>query len=321
MKAAFHTRYGLPEVLSIQEVEKPAPKEHEVLVRLFATTVNRTDCANLTAKPFIMRFVDGLFKPKRQIPGTDFAGEIEAIGDAVTTFKAGDKVWGFGDQGVGSQAEYLCFPEDKAIASFPASLSYEQAAASLEGAHYAYNFINRVTLVPGQKALVNGATGAIGSALLQFLKYHGIYVTAVCNTPNIELIKSPGADKIIDYTRQDLITDDERYDFIFDAVGKSTFGHCKLLLKEKGIYISSELGPGSQNPFLALLSPLSAEKKVIFPIPSDIATNMDYIKDLVEKGKFKTLIDRTYPLDDIAKAYQYVLTGQKAGNVVIRISQ
>ncbi|MPR32671.1 NAD(P)-dependent alcohol dehydrogenase [Salmonirosea aquatica] len=317
MKAAFFTQYGPPEVLSVREVEKPAPNENEVLVRVYATTVNRTDCANLTAQPFIMRFINGLTKPRQPIPGTDFAGEIEAIGGNVQSFKVGDKVWGFGDYGIKSQAEYLCFPEGKAIARFPDNLTYEQAAASLEGAHYAYHFINKVKLNPSQKVLVNGATGAIGSALLQFLKYHGLYVTAVCNTKNIGLIKSLGADKIIDYTRQDFTTDDEKYDFIFDAVGKSTFGRCKPLLKAKGTYISSELGPGSQNVFLALWGLWASGKKVIFPIPSDIRGSMAFIRDLIEKGKFRPVIDRTYPLEEIAEAYRFVLTGQKTGNVVI----
>jgi NADPH:quinone reductase-like Zn-dependent oxidoreductase len=317
MKAAYFTQYGSPEVLSVREVEKPTPKENEVLVRVGATTVNRTDCANLTAKPFIMRFFNGLMKPKRPIPGTDFAGEIVAIGEKVESFKVGDRVWGFGDQGIGSQAEYLSFPIEKAIAHFPDRLTYEQAAACLEGAHYAYNFINKLTLIPGQKALVNGATGAIGSALLQFLKYHDLHVTAVCNTPNINLIKSLGADTIIDYTRQDFTEASGQYDFVLDAVGKSTFGHCKPLLKEKGIYISSELGPGSQNIFLALWGPFSKGRKVLFPIPSDIRGSMAFIRDLVEKDKFRPVIDTTYPLESIAEAYRYVLTGQKTGNVVI----
>lgn len=317
MKAAFYTQYGPPEVLSIKEIERPAPNEKEVLVRVYATTVNRTDCANLTAKPFIMRFSNGLMKPKRPIPGTDFAGVIEAVGTGVNSFQVGDRVWGFNDAGVSSQAEYLCFPVEKAIEKLPDNLPYEQAAASLEGAHYACNFINKVSLAAGQKVLLNGAAGAIGSALLQFLKYHGLYVTATCNTKNIELIKSLGADKVIDYTRQDLTDDDEVYDFVFDSVGKSTFGRCKPLLKEKGIYISSELGPGSQNIFLALLTPLLGGKKVIFPIPSNILKSIAYIRDLIEKGKFKPVIDRTYPLEDIAEAYRYVLTGQKTGNVVV----
>jgi NADPH:quinone reductase-like Zn-dependent oxidoreductase len=317
MKAAFFTHYGPPEVLSVREVEKPVPQDNEVLVRVEATTVNRTDCANLTAKPFIMRFVNGLTKPNRPIPGTDFVGRIEAIGAQVKSFEVGDRVWGFHDTGLSSQAEYLCFSEEKAMTIAPDNLPYEQAAASLEGAHYACNFINKVTLAPGQKALVNGATGAIGSALLQFLKYHGLYVTAVCNTKNIDLIKSLGADKTIDYTRQDLTKDDEKYDFIFDAVGKSTFGRCKPLLKKKGIYISSELGPGSQNVFLALWGLWASGKKVIFPIPSDIRKSLAYIRDRIEEGEFRPVIDRTYPLENIAEAYRYVLTGQKTGNVVI----
>jgi len=317
MKAAYYTRYGSPEVLSVQEVEKPIPQENEVLVRVEATTVNRTDCANLTAKPFIMRFVNGLTKPNRPIPGTDFVGRIEAIGASVKSFKVGDRVWGFHDTGLSSQAEYLCFSEEKGIALAPDTLPCERAAASLEGAHYACNIINKVTLAPGQKALVNGATGAIGSALLQFLKYHGLYVTAVCNTQNIDLIKSLGADKIIDYTRQDLTDDDGLYDFVFDAVGKSTFGRCKPLLKKKGIYISSELGPGSQNIFLALFTPLTGGKKVIFPIPSKIRDSLAFSRKLIDQEKFNPVIDRVYPLEKVAEAYQYVMMGQKTGNVVL----
>ena len=319
MKAAFYTQYGQPEVLSIKKLERPTPKENEVLVRVYATTVNRTDCASLTAKPFIIRFFAGLMKPKHSIPGTDFAGVIEAVGSAVNSFRVGDRVWGFDDAGLGSQAEYLCLSVEKAVEKFPNNLSFAQAAASMEGAHYAYNFINKVSLAAGQKALLNGATGAIGSALLQFLKYHGLYVTATCDTKNIELIKSLGADKVIDYTQQNLREDDEVYDFVFDAVGKSTFGRCKSLLKEKGIYISSELGPWSQNVFLALLTPVFGGKKVIFPIPSNIPKSITFIRSLIEKGKFRPHIDRTYPLEDIAEAYRYVLTGQKIGNVVVTI--
>lgn len=319
MKAAIYTRYGLPDVIQLKEVPIPTPRENEVLVRVYATTVNRTDCANLTAQPSIMRLTMGLTKPKRQTLGTDFAGMIEAVGAGVTTLKVGDKVWGFSDGGISSQAEYTCMPVDKAIAKFPENLTYEQAAASLEGAHYANNFLNKVDFKSGQKVLLNGATGGIGSALLQLLKYHGLYVTAVCNTPNLDLIKALGADKIIDYTQQDFTTDDELYDYVFDAVGKSTFGRCKPLLKEKGIYISSELGPGAQNIFFALLTPLLSGKKVIFPIPTDIKGSMEFIGSLIEKGEFMPVIDRTYPLDAIAEAYRYVLTGQKTGNVVVQL--
>lgn len=319
MKAAVYTRYGPPDVIQLKEIPIPTPGENEVLVRVHATTVNRTDCANLTAQPSFMRLTMGLTNPKRQTLGTDFAGKVEAVGEKVTALSVGDKVWGFGDGGIGSQAEYLSFPVGDAIAKFPEGLTFEQAAASLEAAHYAYNFINKVTLVPGQKVLLNGATGGIGSALLQFLKYHGLYVTAVCPTPTIDLMKSLGADKIIDYTQQDLTTDDEHYDYVFDAVGKSTFGQCKPLLKEKGIYISSELGPGGQNIFLALSTPLLGGKKVLFPLPFNIKKSMEFIGALIEKGAFMPVIDRTYPLDDIAEAYRYVLTGQKVGNVVVRV--
>ncbi len=318
MQAATYEQYGSPDVLQIKEVEKPVPKEREVLIRVYAATVNRTDCAMLRAKPFIMRFVTGLFKPGKSITGTDFAGMIEAVGKDVTAFKAGDKVFGFDDSGVCSHARYLTLSEDKALSTLPENTSYQQAAASLEGAHYAYNFINKVDLKSGHKVLVNGATGAIGSAAVQMLTYFGAVVTAVCDTKNIALVKSLGADKVIDYTKEDFTTqDDQKYDFMFDTVGKSSFARCKPLLQPKGVYISSELGAMAQNPFLALLTPLTGGKKVVFPIPTDTKGSISFIKKLMEEGKFKPVIDRTYPLAQIAEAYRYVEKGQKTGNVVI----
>ncbi len=317
MKAATRSQYGPPEVLSIQEIEKPIPKDNEVLIKVYATTVNRTDCAILLAKPFIMRFVTGMIRPSSPIPGTDFAGKVEATGKAVTSFKIGDHVWGFNDNGLSSHAEYMTLAADQAISTIPEGFSFPQAAASVEGAHYAYNCINKVKLNAGQKVLVNGATGAIGSSAVQFLKYLDVYVTAVCNTKNIDLMKSLGADRIIDYTKEDFTKDVDKYHFIFDMVGKSTFAKCKPLLLPGGIYISSELGPWSQNPLLALITPLLGGKKVIFPIPSNIKRSMSFIKSLIEKGKFKPVIDRTYPLAQIQEAYAFVLTGQKTGNVVI----
>jgi NADPH:quinone reductase-like Zn-dependent oxidoreductase len=317
MKAAVRTTYGPPDILEIKDVEKPAPKDNEVLVRVHAATVNRTDCGILWGKPFIIRFFIGLFKPNSTITGTDFAGEIEAAGKNVVTYKSGDRVFGFDDNGLGSHAQYLTVREDKPFALVPANLDYEHAAASIEGAHYACNFIKKVDLDRGQKVLVNGATGAIGSAAVQFLKHFGLYVTAVCNTKNIELIKSLGADKIIDYEKQDFTRDDEKYDFIFDAVGKSTFSKCKPLLAQHGTYISSELGPKYENPFLALLAPLSGGRKVKFPFPTDIKGSIAFIKDLIQQERFKPVIDRVYSLDKIAEAYNYVASGQKTGNVVI----
>jgi len=320
MKASIYTKYGPPSVLKIQDVEKPTPKNNEVLIKVHATTVNRTDCAMLRAKPFIMRFFTGLFKPQKQTLGTDFAGVIEAIGKDVVNFKIGDKVFGFDDGGLSSQAQFMTFAENKAILKMPEGISFEQAAASIEGAHYAYNFINKVTITNEHKILVNGATGAIGSAMVQLLKFYGTTVTAVCNTKNTALIRSIGADKIIDYTKEDFTkTLNEQYDFVFDAVGKSTFGKCKHLLKKGGVYISSELGPMVQNPFLALVTPLLGGKKVIFPIPLHPEKSLEFVKKSIEEGSFKAVIDRKYSLAEIADAYTYVETGEKTGNVVILI--
>ncbi|MCB0652207.1 MAG: NAD(P)-dependent alcohol dehydrogenase [Saprospiraceae bacterium] len=317
MKVIIHPKYGPPEVLQLSTLEKPVPKEHEVLIKVKATTVNRTDCAILRAKPFIMRWVTGFLKPVKIIPGTDFAGVIEAVGKDVVSFKAGEKVFGFDDSGLSSSAEYLTLSADKALTTIPKNVSYEQAAASSEGAHYAYNMLNKVNLTSGQKALVNGASGAIGSAALQFLKYFGLDVVAVCGTKNVELIKSLGANQVMDYTREDFTQTDQKFDFIFDTVGKSSFAKCKSLLNPGGVYLSSELGWMAQNIFFALFTPIFGKKKVIFPIPSDIKGSLLFIKKLMEEGKFKPVIDRQYPLEQIAEAYRYVEKGQKTGNVII----
>jgi len=322
MKAIVYTKYGPPDVLQLKEVEKPIPKDNEVLIKVYATTVNRTDCATIRAIPFFARLLTGMFKPKKQIPGTEFAGKIEAVGENASSYKVGDKVFGFDDQGSGSHAQYMTISEDKAI-TIPKNITYEQAAASTEGAHYAYNFIKKVNIKSGQKILVNGATGAIGSAAVQLLKYFGAYVTAVCNTKNIELVKSLGADKVIDYTKEDFTKDNQKYNFIFDAVGKSSFAKCKPLLQSGGIYISSDLGYMAQNVFLSLITPIIkpmiGNKKTVFPIPTDIRGSILLIKKLIEQGKFKAVIDREYPFEQIIEAYKYVEKGQKTGNVVITL--
>jgi NADPH:quinone reductase-like Zn-dependent oxidoreductase len=268
------------------------------------------------AKPFIMRFFTGLFKPRSPFTGTDFAGKIEAVGRNVTTFKPGDQVWGFADD-AGSHAQYIKLAANKAIMIMPNVFSYEQAAASAEGAYYALNFMNKVKISAGKKVLLNGATGAIGSALLQFLKHVDAHVTAVCNTKNMELVRSLGADQVIDFTKEDFTKDTGQYDFVFDAVGKSTFARCKPLLKKGGIYISSDLGPGCQNPFLAIITAILPGKKVIFPIPVNIKGSLVFISELIEKEKFKPVIDRQYPLEDIVEAFKYVASGQKTGHVLI----
>ena len=319
MKASTRRKYGKPNQIKIENIEKPIPKDHEVLIKVYATTVNRTDCANLTAKPFIMRFVLGLFKPRRTILGTDFAGELISIGKNVKSFSIGDKVFGFNDTGSESQAEYVTTTVEN-LFPIPEKIDYKQAAASLEGASYAYTFIHKVNIQSGQNILINGATGGIGSALLQFVRQYDVNITATCNTNNIQLIESLGADNIYDYTKKDFTKENDKYDFIFDAVGKSTFGKCLSLLKEKGVYISSELGPYSQNIFYSLLT-LVLSKKVIFPTPYSTEKTIPYICNLLEKGKFNPVIDREYALEDISKAYEYVIKGQKIGNVLIKIEE
>jgi NADPH:quinone reductase-like Zn-dependent oxidoreductase len=321
MKAIVYTKYGPPDVLHLKETAKPAPGDNQVLIKIMATTVNRTDCATIRAKPFFMRLFTGLFKPAKQTPGTDFAGVIEETGKNVKTLKAGDRVFGFDDRGLESQAQYMAISEDKALATIPADITFEEAAASIEGAHYAYNAINKISLKSGEKVLVNGATGAIGSAAVQLLKSKGVFVTAVCAGKNTGLLKSLGADKVIDYTSEDFTRDKDRYMLVFDAVGKSSFSRCRPLLKPGGIYISSDLGFMAQNIFLPLITPiikpLIGNKKTVSPFPSDIMRTVLLVKNLMEQGKFKALIDRKYPLEQMVEAYRYVEEGQKTGSVVI----
>lgn len=319
MKATVRRKYGLPDRIRIEDIDKPIPNDNQVLVKVYATTVNRTDCANLTGRPFIMHLVLGIFKPRKIIIGTDFAGEVTVVGKDVKSFGIGDRVFGFRDIGSWSQAQYTTVTEAN-LFPIPPNINYKQAAASLEGAHYAYTFIHKVQLMPGQEILINGATGAIGSALLQFANQFDVQITATCNTKNIALVKSLGADKIYDYTRDDFTQQDDKYDYIFDAVGKSTYGKCRPLLKEKGIYISSELGPYCQNMFYSLIASMTS-KKVLFPVPYSTQKTIPYISDLLAQGKFNPVTDREYSLEDISNAYDYVLTGQKTGNVLINIQE
>lgn len=314
MKAAIRKTYGLPNQIHIAEIAKPTPRDNEVLIKVIATTVNRTDCANLTAKPFIMRFLLGFFKPRKIILGTDFSGEVVSLGKNVTSFKIGDRVFGFNDMGLESQSEFVTVA-DKHLFIIPDNIDYKQATASLEGAHYAYSFIHKVNIHPGHRILINGTTGGIGSALLQFVRQLNVHITAICNTKNIELIKSLGADKIYDYTKEDFTEDTTKYDFIFDAVGKSTFGACKPLLKENGVYISSELGPYAQNVLYAIVK----RKKVIIPVPFKTEKSIPFICQLLSEEKFKPIIDREYALEEINLAYEYVLRGAKTGNVVVNL--
>jgi len=319
MKASVNTKYGPPEVLEVKEVEKPSPKDDEVLIKIYASTVNRTDTGFRQPEYLIVRIIAGLFKPKNKILGSELAGEIESIGKNVKSFKPGDQVFGLSTYKFGTHAEYICVKEEKAITLKPTNLSYIEAAAVCDGAFLAYANIKKIDLTKEQNILVNGASGSIGTATVQLLKYFGAKVTAVCNTKNLELLKSLGADKVIDYTKEDFTKREGQYDFILDVVGKSSFFKCKKLLKPKGIYISSELGYLSQNIYLALFTPLFGGKKVLFPIPVDKKEDILLFKKIVEEGKYKPVIDKIYTLDQIVEATKYVETKEKTGNVVIKI--
>ena len=319
MKAAIYSKYGPPEVVRLAELEKPVAKDNEVLIKVSASTVNRTDCGFRSANYFIVRFWSGLLRPRNPILGCEFAGVIEAIGKNVTLFKPGDKVFGYNDSKFGGHAEYMTMAEDDSLETMPENLSFNEAAAITEGAHYALCDIRAAKISAGQQVLINGATGAIGSAAVQLIKHLGAGVTAVCDTQNTELVKSLGADVVIDYLKQDFTQLNARFDVIFDAVGKSSFRKCLPLLKKGGIYMSTELGFMSQNPFLALITPLFGGKKLLFPIPVISKKDVGFLKEMVANGSFRPVIDRTYPLEQIVEAYRYVETGMKTGNVIITI--
>lgn len=321
MQAAIYRQYGGPEVLSVGQLPTPQPASGEVLVRIHASTVNRTDCGFLRGKPFIVRFFSGLRTPNAPVLGCEFAGEIISCGDGVSEFGIGDRVMGFKDDdfGFGGHAEYTCVPVSAMLARIPERFSYQQAAPALEGAHYALHYIRAAGVCAGQSVLINGATGAIGSAALQIVKQLGARAVAVCETKHVSTLKSLGADRVIDYTRQDFTQCDETFDFVFDAVGKSTFFRCRQLLHPRGFYASSELGPWSQNPFLALWTKWFGKRTVLFPIPVNRKEDAEYLCALMNDGHYTPLLDKSYTLNEIADAYRYVETGMKTGNVVIRV--
>lgn len=319
MKACVYTKYGPPEVVKLIDFPKPSPKENDLLVKVHVSTVNRTDSGFRSAEYFVSRFWSGLFRPKHQILGCEFSGVVEEIGKNVTMFQKGDRVFGFNDKSFGGHGEYLTINENLAVDQMPDELSFEEAAPLTEGSHYALVNIKAAKVQAGHNVLVYGATGAIGSAAVQLLKHFGAKVTAVCNTKNVDLVKSLGADLVIDYQTQDFTQTTTKFEFIFDAVGKSSFRQCKPLLTKKGIYISTELGKNGVNIPLALITPLLGGKKLLFPIPSISKDDIRILKALVQNGEFKPVIDRTYHLDQIVEAYKYVESGQKTGNVLLRV--
>lgn len=322
MRTAYRTGYGPPEILTVREVPVPEPRQGEILVRVHAATVNRTDCGALSGKPYIFRFFVGWPRPRSVATGSDFAGEVVATGPGATRFAVGDRVMGFNDNCLGSHTQYLRVSERQPIVRIPEGVSFETAAASMEGAHYARNFIDRVALKPGDAVLVNGATGAIGSAAIVLLKQAGANVTAVCAEPHRDAVAALGADRVFDYTRAPFTEQlrGETFAFVFDAVGKSRFSACRPLLDPSGAYISSELGPRGENIFLALAAPAMRGPTVRFPIPTDINRTLGLIAPLLVRGVYRPLIDRRYPLDEIGEAFTYVASGQKIGNVLLTMA-
>ena len=308
-------------MVDIQDIPRPIPGKDEVLIKVMASTVNRTDCGFRSAEYVISRLFSGLFRPKQTTLGCEFAGRVEAIGDQVINYRVGDRVFGFDDTSFGAHAEYMVLPQTASMAGIPKAWTYEQAAPLSEGAHYALNAIRSARVLAGQHVLVYGATGAIGSAAVQLLKHLGAKVTAVVNSAQAERFRAMGFERVYDYQTQNIFSTELRYDFVFDAVGKKSFSEFKPLLTDTGVYISTELGKNSENVWLALWGSRRKGKRVKFPIPVIKPAIVQEIADWAEQGHFKPLIDRVYPLEDIVEAYRYVESGQKVGNVVLRIAE
>jgi NADPH:quinone reductase-like Zn-dependent oxidoreductase len=317
MKAAVSARYGPPEAVRIEDVPVPVPSDTELLVRVRATTVNRTDCGYRGAKPFLIRLFSGWRRPKSPILGTEFAGEVAAAGSEVTRFEVGDRICGYCEGTFGAHAEYMTIGEKRTIARIPSGRSFAEAAPSTEGSHYALGMLRRAGVQSGDAVLINGTTGAIGSAAVQIAKRMGLMVTAVCDTAHVEMVRGLGADRVIDYLKEDFTKDGQRYDLVLDAVGKSSFRRCRRLLKPKAIYTSSDVGFMWHGPLLALITPLLRGRRQIFVVPKPDPEGIRFLVGLIEAGEFTPVLDREYPLDRIVEAYQYVETGMKVGNVVV----
>ncbi len=321
MKAAVYDRYGPPEVLHVKEMPKPTPKANEVLIRIRATTVNRTDCG--FRKPeygFIIRPLHGLFRPRKHILGSELSGKIEAVGQDVKTLVPGDEVFGLTASNFGAHAEYTCMPEDGTLAKKPANVSHEEAAAVCDGLMLGLNYVKHIDFRTAKEILVYGASGSIGTACVQLAKHYGGTVTAVCSTKSLDLLRTLGADRVIDYTATDFTKTGQVYDVVIDAVGKSSFFRCKGLLKPDGVYFSTDLGFLGQNLWLPLLTAIFHGRKVRFPVPKVTKEEIVFFKELIEAGRYRAVIDRRYPLDQIVEAARYVETGQKTGNVVLVVS-
>jgi NADPH:quinone reductase-like Zn-dependent oxidoreductase len=317
MRAVVHDRYGPPGVLRLAEVDAPVPGAHEVLVKVHATTVTRTDCGLRSAGLFITRFFTGLRRPKRRILGTELAGEIEAVGTAVTEFAIGDRV--FGVAGSGAHAEFVCLEEGAPLARIPTGMRFRDAAAVCDGASLALACLRAANLRAGQSIVVYGASGAVGTAGVQLARHFRAHVTAVCDTKNLEFVRSLGADEVVDYTQEDFTKNGRTYDVVFDAVGKHSFRRCRRSLDPGGTYVDTDLGFLWHVPLLVLLTRRIGERKVKLGITRYTKEDVLFLKELVEAGEYRPVIDRAYPLEDVVAATTYVETGQKTGNVVLTV--
>lgn len=318
MQAVVVTRYGSPEVLQVQEVNKPTPKDNEVLIKIHASSVSSGDTHIRRADPFMVRLVYGFQRPKSAILGNEVAGIVEAIGKEVTKFKVGDEVYGSAGFTLGTNAEYITLHEDGSIGPKPSNLSFEEAAAIPFGANASVYFLrDKANIQPGQKILINGASGSLGTAAIQLAKYYGAHVTAVTSGVNAELVRSLGADEVIDYTKEAITQNGVTYDFIFDTVGKLSFSGSKSSLKEDGLFLAAAAGlSGFAQTFL---TSLTGGKKMVADVVKENQDNLLFFKELIEAGHLRPVIDRTYPLEETAEAHRYVDTGRKKGNVVIRV--
>ncbi len=325
MKAVVYDRYGPPDVLHIEDVEQPVPKEDEILVKIHATTVTRGDCATREANrrsglliTVISRLISGIRRPRQRILGIELAGEVVAVGAAVRGFVVGDQIFGTSEFQFGAHAEFICLRENACITHLPAGASYAEAASICDGGLNALWCLRLANLQKGQRVLVYGASGAIGTAAVQLARYFGADVTAVCNTRNFDLARSLGADRVIDYTQEDFTRNGETYDIIFDAVGKRPFWQCKASLKRGGSYLATD---GLANLLLAMWTARFGSKRVLFSIPPRYTQqDVRFLKELIENGEYRAVIDRTYPLEDVVEASRYVETEQKVGNVVLIVS-
>lgn len=331
MKAIVFTEYGTPDVLKIKEVAKPAPKENEILVRVYATPINYGDLiarnfGNLTPSEFNMpaplylpsRMAFGWTKPRVNILGSELAGEVEAVGRDVTKFKTGDAVFAYLGMNMGANAEYVCIPEAGSVALKPSNLGYEEASTLPYGAIMATSLLAKANLQRGQKVLINGASGGIGSMAVQLAKHFGADVTGVCGTPRLEFVKSLGADRVIDYTKEDFTQNGETYDLIFDILGRSSFSQVRRSLKPNGIYL---LASFKMKALLQMLwtSITGSKQKVICAFANETSESLTFVKGLVEEGKIKAIVDKRFPMEQAAEAHRYVEGGHKQGNVVITI--